>query len=287
MAGIFRREVALRATGQLPADESLADLFHENTKLQRATITTAVGPESYSARELEAMARAYKRYRLHPQVPLPRPSRDTSGPPLGEVIASRRSRRSFASDELELTELAAIMQWSYGITGEVGIRGGGVQRFRASPSAGALYPAEIYLGVRGVRGLEPGIYHYEVPETSLALLSRGDPTDRLYEVCCRQDYARQAAIVVLISAVIERTKRKYGDRGYRYVLLDVGHLGQNLYLACTALGLAIVTTCGFFDDEAADTLGIDGCDEAVLYVAFIGRPGAAPPSDFGPSARVE
>jgi SagB-type dehydrogenase family enzyme len=138
------------------------------------------------------------------------------------------------------------------------------------PSAGALYPAEIYLGVRAVRGLEAGIYHYEVPENSLALLSRGNPADPLHKVCCGQEYARQAAVVVLISAVIERTKRKYGDRGYRYVLLDIGHLGQNLYLACTALGLAIVTTCGFFDDEAADLLGIDGCDEAVFYVAFIG-----------------
>jgi SagB-type dehydrogenase family enzyme len=127
------------------------------------------------------------------------------------------------------------------------------------------------LGVRAVRGLEAGIYHYEVPDASLALLNRGDPTDRLHDVCCGQEYARQAAIVVLISAVIERTKRKYGDRGYRYVLLDIGHLGQNLYLVCTALGLAIVTTCGFFDDEAADLLGIDGCDEAVFYVAFIGR----------------
>jgi SagB-type dehydrogenase family enzyme len=127
------------------------------------------------------------------------------------------------------------------------------------------------LGVRAVRGLEAGVFHYEVPEASLALLRRGDPTDRLHEACCGQEYARQAAIVVLISAVIERTKRKYGDRGYRYVLLDIGHLSQNLYLACTTLGLAIVTTCGFFDDEAADLLGIDGCDEAVFYVAFIGK----------------
>jgi SagB-type dehydrogenase family enzyme len=75
----------------------------------------------------------------------------------------------------------------------------------------------------------------------------------------------------LISAVIERTKRKYGDRGYRHVLLDIGHLGENLYLVCTALGLAIIPTCGFFDDEAADLLGIDGCDEVVFYAAFIGR----------------
>jgi len=267
MADVFRREIALRGRGRPPAAESLSDLFHENTKLQRAT---AVGAQDYSSRELEAMARAYKRYRLHPQVPLPTASGDAVGPPFGEVSAARRSQRNFGSEPLGLAEVSSILQWSYGLTGEVGIPGGGIQHFRAAPSAGALYPAEIYLGVRAVRGLDAGIYHYEVPEHSLALLSRGDPTDRLHGVCCGQEYARQAAIVVLISAVIERTRRKYGDRGYRYVLLDIGHLGQNLYLACTALGLAIVTTCGFFDDEAADLLGIDGCDEAVFYVAFIG-----------------
>jgi SagB-type dehydrogenase family enzyme len=271
MVEIFRRKVALRARGQRHADVSVADLFHENTKLRRVTSAAVDGPDTYSVRELEAIARAYKRYRLHPQVRLPPVPVDAVGRPFAEVIAARRSKRNFSPHPLELTEVSAIMQWSYGISGEVGIPGGGVQRFRAVPSAGALYPAEIYLGVRAVRGLDAGIYHYDVPDTSLALLSRRNPADRLYEICCRQELAREAAIVVLVSAVIERTKRKYGDRGYRYILLDIGHLGQNLYLACTALRLAIVTTCGFFDDEVADLLGIDGCDEAVFYVAFIGR----------------
>jgi SagB-type dehydrogenase family enzyme len=153
--------------------------------------------------------------------------------------------------------------------------GGSVQPLRAAPSAGALYPGEIYLGVRAVDGLGAGIYHYEVPDHSLARLDSGDPGDRLARVCCGQEYARQAAVVVLISAVLQRTTRKYGDRGYRYVLLDIGHLAQNLCLICSALGLSIVTTCGFYDEEAAELLGIDGRDESVMYVAFIGK-GAAP-----------
>jgi SagB-type dehydrogenase family enzyme len=271
MAEIFRREVALRGGGQRSADQPLGELYHENTKLRRALAAGAAGDDSYGVRELEAMARGYKRYRLHPQVPLPPAPGSAGGLSFNELTAARRSRRNFASSELPLIELSAILQWSYGATGEAGMPGGGVQRFRAAPSAGALYPAEIYLGVRAVEGLTAGIYHFEAPEPSLALLSCGDPTNRLFEVCCGQEYARQAAVVVLISAVVGRTKRKYGERGYRYVLLDIGHLGQNLYLACTALDLAIVTTCGFFDDEAADLLGIDGLDEAVFYVAFIGK----------------
>ena len=142
---------------------------------------------------------------------------------------------------------------------------------QAGHSGGALYPAEIYLGIRRVSGVEPGIYHYNVPDHALELLKPGDPTEKLHEACCQQEYAKQAAVVFLISGVFQRTKRKYGERGYRYVFLDVGHLGQNIYLSCTELDLAVMTTCGFFDDVANKLLRIDGIDEATLYVAFVGK----------------
>jgi SagB-type dehydrogenase family enzyme len=270
---IFRRHAALRQADRQQAGGSLADLFHENTKLHRGTVSGSNIAQSYTVREIEALARAYKRYPLHPQIALPQVPVGAAGPTFAETIAARRSRRDFGSRQLELAELSAVLQWSYGITGGSTMDGGAIQQFRAAPSAGALYPAEIYLVVRSVGGLEAGLYHFEVPDASLALLNRGDPTGRLHEICCRQEHAREAAVVVLISAVVERTKRKYGDRGYRYVLLDIGHLGQNLYLACAALDLAISPTCAFFDDEAADFLGIDGCDEVVVYVAFIGPRG--------------
>jgi SagB-type dehydrogenase family enzyme len=122
----------------------------------------------------------------------------------------------------------------------------------------------------------PGLYHYEVADHALALLAGGDPTERLYETCCYQEGARTASVVVLIAASLQRTKHRYGERGYRYVLLDVGHLAQNLLLACSALGLGAMTTCGFFDDAANGLLRLDGVDEAVLYVAFLGRPGHGP-----------
>src|SRR3954454_22528951 len=164
MPGVFRREVVLGQGASRAADDSLAELFHENTKLHRGTAVAATSAEGYGARELDAMARPYKRYRRPPQVSLPRPPDDHIGPPFGEVVAARRSRRDFATDHLALHEVSAILQWSYGITGEVGIPGGGRQRFRAAPAAGALYPAEIYVGVRAVDGLEAGIYHFEVPD---------------------------------------------------------------------------------------------------------------------------
>lgn len=273
MADILRRRHALGGDRRHGEDGSLAELFHENTKLHRAMAAPADPADGYGVRDMDAMARAYKRYRYHPRVALPPVPADLGGPAFPALVAARRTRRDFAAEPVDLAELSAILRWSYGVTGELDIVGGGRQPVRAAPSAGALYPAEIYLAVRAVRGLEAGLYHYEVPDHALALLRRGNPADLVHDVCCGQEPARQAAVVVLLSGVIERTRRKYGERGYRYVLLDIGHLGENLYLACTALDLAIVPTCGFLDDEAADLIGIDGCEEAVFYVAFVGRPG--------------
>lgn len=179
--------------------------------------------------------------------------------------------RDFAGLDLSLDDLSKILHQSYGITGELPGREDFRQNLRSSPSAGALYPAEIYVAVQKVSGVEPGIYHYNVPNHEIELVIPSDPTERMFEVCCGQEYVRQTSVVVLISGVLKRTKLKYGERGYRYALLDIGHLGQNIYLSCTSLDLAIMTTCGFFDDEANKLLRIDGVDETVIYVAFIGK----------------
>ena len=272
MSAIFRRELAVHRPGVPRRAYSLAELFHENTKVRRLSAVAPADSSDFSTGEIAAMARAFKRYRLHPQVPLPERSRGAGGVSLSDAIAARRTCRDFAPAAIALDDLSVVLQWTYGITGEVRLAGGTTQQLRAAPSAGALYPGEIYLGIRAVQGLKAGIYHYEVPEHSLARLSDDDCSEQLVRVCCEQQYAREAAVVVLISAVLERTTRKYGDRGYRYALLDIGHLAQNLCLICTGLGLSVTTTCGFYDEEAADLLGIDGRDESVMYVAFVGKP---------------
>ena len=251
---------------------SLSELYHENTKLGTHVLGGANAriPVEYTVEELALITRSFKEYRLHRRVPLPNPEAIAS--PFDELVERRRTVRDFADAELEQEELAKVLHQTYGRTGEVRFAGGGVHGLRAAPSAGALYPAELYVGVRRVAGLAPGLYHYEVRDHALALLEEGDQTERLFEVCCFQRYAREAAVVLLIAAALQRTKRRYGERGYRYVFLDLGHLTQNLLLSATSLGLAAMTTCGFFDDTAARLLRLDGVEEAVLYVAFLGRP---------------
>jgi len=253
---------------------SLSELYHENTKLHPLTAPTSgmVPQETYTLEEKQAMSRAYKQYPSARRIHLPKvESFQASKLSFDRVISSRRSVRNFTDATLNLNDFSKILYQSYGITGKTAIPGGGSQFFRSAPSGGALYPAELYLGVRRVTGVDQGVYHYNVKNHELELLIPGDPTDELYRVCCKQEYARQASVVILISGVLQRTKRKYGERGYRYVFLDVGHLGQNIYLACTALGLSVITTCGFFDDEANKLLRLDGVDETMLYVAFIGK----------------
>src|SRR5450631_4395224 len=139
MAEIFRRQAALREKREPVV--TLSELYHENTKLRRPTVAAVAGSSSYGVREMEAMARAYKRYRSFPQTPLPPIPPDLVGPPIADVIAVRRSSHKFVPGQLDLTEISAILQWSYGVTAEIGIPGGARQRLRAAPSAGALYPA--------------------------------------------------------------------------------------------------------------------------------------------------
>ena len=257
-----------------PTTVSLSEIYHENTKLHpmMALGSEMIPLENYSRPQILAMSKAYKQYPKAKRIKLPKiedlPSNKIS---FDQVVSSRRSRREFSDAELNIDDFSKILYQSYGITGEKSLADGEIQYFRAVPSGGALYPAEIYLGIRKVVDIEPGFYHYNVLNHELELMTPGDPSDSLYNICCHQEYARQASVVILISGVLQRTKRKYGERGYRYVLLDVGHLGQNIYLACTALDLEVMTTCGFFDDEANRVLQIDGVDETMLYVAFIGK----------------
>ena len=274
MAAILRQHVAFGPRAE-QSEESLAELFHENTKLHPTpgSSLAMIPPQGFRPDELRAMARAYKRYRRHPTIALPdvasMPRHDVA---FDDVVERRRSGRRFADEDLPIEHLARILHQSYGVTGSAKLPSGDEQLFRTVPSGGALYPGEIYLGIRRVAGFEPGIYHYNVPDHALELLDPGDPSERLRNVCCWQSYPAEAAVTVLIAGVMQRTKRKYGERGYRYVLLEVGHLTQNLCLACTSLDLAAFTSCGFFDDAANLLLRLDGFDETVLYTAYFGPP---------------
>jgi SagB-type dehydrogenase family enzyme len=144
---------------------------------------------------------------------------------------------------------------------------------RPVPSAGGLYPLELYVSTHNVEGLEDAIYHYDARDHELEFRRAGLFHDQLARMTLGQDMIRTANVVIFIAAIAERTMWKYGQRGYRYVFLDAGHLGQNLYLTATALDLGIVAIGGFFDLEVNE-LCLLPPNEEVIYLLCGGMAGS-------------
>lgn len=213
--------------------------------------------------------------REHPSVPwFALPPGLTPEVGLGQVISRRVSCRDFTDDAVTLPALATLLRSAYGVLGRS--VGGGVELVdRPAPSAGGLYPLEVSLLVRAVECLPPGVHHF-VPAASGLEQIREDavPPRLLTYLFMGQPWVARAAVVVVLTAAVSRSLPKYGDRGYRYLLLEAGHVGQNLDLVATALGLGAVNLGGFYDDELAGLLCIDPEREVPLYATAIGVPAA-------------
>ncbi len=210
----------------------------------------------------------FKTYPDAPRVPLPDPALDDGG--LFDALARRRSLRAYAPPPLALGELAALLWAAAGVTA----RQDGFA-FRTAPSAGGLYPIEHYVVANDVEGLEPGLYHYDVLGRALERLVADDLRLPIAQAALDQRIAATAQAVFVWTAVLERSRWKYGERFVRYVLLDAGHIAGNVALAATALGLGSCQIAAFFDDEAAALLGVDPDLEPVVYMSTVGRPPGA------------
>ncbi|NJE02869.1 SagB/ThcOx family dehydrogenase [Thermococcus sp. MV11] len=180
---------------------------------------------------------------------------------LEEAIDLRKSVRLYTDEPLTLEEVSQILWAAYGIN-----RWGR----RTYPSAGACYPFEVYVVAENVHGLAPGIYHYHEEDHSLELIKRGHFGKTLAEACLNQRCVATAPVNVVIVTHYERTTRRYGERGIRYVHIDAGHMGQNIYLQATALGLGTVVVGAFRDEEVKRAMNVPG---EPLYVFPLGVPG--------------
>lgn len=201
----------------------------------------------------------------------PLPDGPALGVPLDEALRGRVSCRRFLAEPVALAALASLLRAGYGVDG----RSGPVMQDRPVPSGGGLYPLEITLLVRAVTGLQPGVHHYVPAADGLEQIRAIDlPSAFLTYLFMGQPWVAEAALVAVISFVGERSLTKYGDRGYRYALLEAGHLMQNVNLAASGLGLGCVNLGGFYDDELAALAGIDIQREFPLYCSAIGLPDA-------------
>lgn len=195
---------------------------------------------------------------------LPRPWTVEGTKRVAAAIADRRSRRTYGADPLSGGELGKLLWAAQGTTE----RRIGRQDFRAAPSAGATYPIELYVvvGDQGVEGLQPGIYHYVDGDHALNLVETGDRLTTLQNIALDQDWVDAAPLAIVVTAIDERTTRRYGPRGRRrYVPMEAGHVGENIYLQAESLGLATVAVGAFRDGDLRDLLGIT---EAVRPLAI-------------------
>lgn len=199
------------------------------------------------------------------QIKLPPPSPKV-GLSLEAAITRRRSVRHFSSDPISQSQLSQILWAAQGISDSR-------FKFRTVPSAGACYPLEIFVvcGLNGVEGIAEGIYHYNIASHLLTQHYAGEVRPELARAALNQESIYQASVDVVICALYERTAVRYGDRGERYVHMEVGHVGQNIYLQATALGLATVAIGAFYDGEVSQVLRLDEPLKP-LYIMPVGKP---------------
>ena len=261
-------QIASESAAESGEDPFVFELHHEAAKLRPSDLAFArrVNVLNNSRLGHAFVRRAGKSYACAQRVALP-PENSDIAMTLTEALSRRRSVREFAGRDVTLRELAAMLRYGNGICGEPHT---GDHPRRAIPSGGGLYPTELYVLPLGMSELRVGAYHYD-PRHHLLSRFLDEPAEPVLARACFAGAAvTTASLAFAMTLTFERQSIKYGERAYRFALMECGHLAQNLLLVGTALGLGTLPFGGFLDDELNAYLRIDGTREAVLYVLFMG-----------------
>ena len=214
-------------------------------------LVTACKPSEIEAPIVENNARI--------TLPEPRYDSDVS---LEETLLKRRSVRDYSDEALTLQEVSQLLWAAQGITDPSGKR--------TAPSAGALYPLEVYVVVGDIEDIAKGVYKYQPQEHELIKILDGDQREALTKAALDQQSVAQGAIDIVITAIYKRITDKYGDRGIRYVHMEAGHAAQNVYLQVVALNLGTVSIGAFYDNQVKEVLNLPE-DREPLYIMPVGR----------------
>lgn len=198
-------------------------------------------------------------------IALPEPDRNGRAP-LERILNGRRSVRDFRNSALSSNELGQILWAAQGVSNPAGLR--------TVPSAGALYPVELYAIVKGADEVRAGIYHYLTSQHALSPLAQGDYEAEFSAAALMQDWTKRAGLILVVAANYARTTTKYGKRGRRYVAIEAGHAVQNVYLQAVSLGLG-ATEVGAFRDAAVAALVQLPADHQPVTSVVVGRPAKA------------
>jgi SagB-type dehydrogenase family enzyme len=249
------------------------ELFHENSKTSRfeaqrpAELVVAQMQELYDSLPYDGF----------PEIDLPHELSQMSQT-LTQAIVDRVSSRAMEPVSLSLTELGTLLYCAYGVTrsNENSIY---PRPFRTAPSGGGLFPLEIYFHTTRVNGLKSGLYHYNALRHKIYHLRDGDFSLDVSEGLVQKEIAVDASVVFFLTAMFDRSIFKYGDRGYRFILLEAGHVAQNLNLVANGLRLGALNIGGFFDRKIDHFLGLDGVTHSTVYMVATGKSSDAPEVD--------
>jgi SagB-type dehydrogenase family enzyme len=186
-----------------------------------------------------------------------------------EALNSRRTHRSFQGRALSLTQFAQMLWAAYGVTAVSGGR-----QLKTAPSAGGMYPIDIYavVGDGGVESVAPGVYHYLPESHAVRSVSSGDVRKEVANACLRQLWMAEAPLFLVITGEYARSNAKYGPRGVVYTHIEAGHVGQNVFLQAEALGLKAAIVGAFQKEDVVKALRIPAAHEPLLIMP-VGFPG--------------
>jgi SagB-type dehydrogenase family enzyme len=256
-------------------------LYHEESKLTERRAEALQEQIALFTADSGGAPPGQSRYPSRPQIALPRAKRRLIGPRLDDALRERRSPRGpFASRPLSLAELGALLDLSVGArpeptppskskTPQPEIES---RTLRPFPSAGGLYPIEVYVATLDCASVERGIHHYDPVKHALATVAPCPASDDLARLILADNLWKGAAAALIFTGVFERAQAKYGERGYRFVLLEAGHAAQNVLLVAQSMGLAGAPIGGFCEDALGAAMGLDRDRESPVYAVLLGQP---------------
>jgi len=238
--------------------EKIGDKYQQETKYYRNRFGD--GPD------WSLQPDQYKSYPNNPKIELIKPN-NIKTETLNYSIQNRKSIRDFSEKTLLKEQLSYLLWASTGIQrNERGFE------YRTAPSAGALYPIETYVVINNVKNIEQGVYHYNIEHHHLEEIKKGDYRSAITEAALYQPMCYHAAAVFIWTAIFNRSKCKYGQRAYRYIYLDAGHIAENLALSATSINLGTCQIAALYDDEVNQIIDIDGLIESTIYLSVVGVP---------------
>lgn len=258
IAGFFTGNfLAPTRQASLPTDEDIGVVYHHWSKPGNVSLISA-------AIDWGTQPPLFKEYFDVPKIALPVVT-PRSAISVEQAILQRRSVRDYAG-ELTLDELNRLLFFSTGINDTRWGSG-----LRSTPSSGAQYPVETYLVINAVEGVARGIYHYNIRDHALEQMRAGDFRQSITDAALGQEFFGKAGAVFVLTGIFQRARWRYQDRTYRYVMLEAGHIGQNIYLEAVAQGLGACAVGAFWDDDVNRLIQVDGKQEATLYLLTVGR----------------